>query len=605
MAASLRPQEQEQSAEEKFDFFQQYFAMPEEARRKLVHDYKQKFKAFNNEIIVESAARILQSIGLSGEDFVSLQVGPLHPKDRWNLNDQLKAKLRPEDYQKKYIFFSIPTNNGEHSIATVIHANGSASIVDSLNNLIYIEEASNQLSRINIFSPRPWVGNGVNPANRSWGPDDIQQTDNWSCGVHSALNIIGIILNEELKNEKSSIAKLSHNNSKNPAVQALFNTRIFFGKRLPKRTPQELDDYLGILCLAYDQYSLEKEGKLNDPRLAVRKYKCLHLLVRGLTTDTLPQTISKQELITFQKAVADARAAADQAKEIVDSGGQASVKPIKIFIEEFLSRNPKSPFRSFLTDEKFFTSLPQALDNAEYNAAENRIRELFERTILMTSAVAEKKEGHDASLDLPREQNSPAALPGDLQSAKPKPTNTSFTPVSEESTPLLRPKTASELLNELDAALSGLHGDDIYTSGMSVYVEGNNEFKELMKDAEKNLIKLESLRISLQYAINVVNDRLNPQHIIDLKLNAEKYAIGSPNLGKKYVGALLALVGVVMLCLSVAGIPFSGGSSAAGIGIGGGLLAAGGAGLFYNGTQRKLAKKLSNLAETARIAALK
>lgn len=138
----------------------------------------------------------------------------------------------------------------------------------------------------------------------------------------------------------------------------------------------------------------------------------------------------------------------------------------------------------------------------------------------------------------------------------------------------------------------------LHDAGTIVLNEGLKELREL-NELQKNKAKLASFIKSLKLAIDVIKNPLNTDKVKALQDNATNEAIGKSSCGKKFIGALLFLVGTAIIGLSLAGIPYSGGSSLTMMNISASLLTAGGAILFYHGTKRKLAKALSNLSEAA------
>jgi len=161
-------------------------------------------------------------------------------------------------------------------------------------------------------------------------------------------------------------------------------------------------------------------------------------------------------------------------------------------------------------------------------------------------------------------------------------------------------------LNALNEAIDKEFNDvgmsaALYNAGKNVVKECRAELDELIKNPEKDTKKNTALMMSLGLAINVIRTPLDSNYISDLEkyANRSKDVSGKPSLGKKLIGALIALAGVAIIGLALAGIPFTGGASLIGMYVGGSLLAAGGAGLFAHGTQRKVAKSLDNLAYEA------
>ena len=107
------------------------------------------------------------------------------------------------------------------------------------------------------------------------------------------------------------------------------------------------------------------------------------------------------------------------------------------------------------------------------------------------------------------------------------------------------------------------------------------------------------LRKSFKLAEAVLLDPQNQAAIQALKDHASEEAIGKSSTWEKFFGALTLLAGACIIALSVAGIPFTGGASATGMYLGGSLLCAGGAALFYHGREKYLASALVDLAEAA------
>ena len=97
------------------------------------------------------------------------------------------------------------------------------------------------------------------------------------------------------------------------------------------------------------------------------------------------------------------------------------------------------------------------------------------------------------------------------------------------------------------------------------------------------------------------NTQPNPNYLTAIRLlkeNAEQNALGKPHYWKRWMGALTFLVGVIIMGLSIGGIPFTGGASLIGCYVAGGLLSVGGAACFYYHRQKSLSKQATNLAKT-------
>jgi len=126
--------------------------------------------------------------------------------------------------------------------------------------------------------------------------------------------------------------------------------------------------------------------------------------------------------------------------------------------------------------------------------------------------------------------------------------------------------------------------------------------KNVLKHAEKNSSSEDTPReaagwqLSVELAINVIENPEDDFAIRFLKLDARHHAPGCASGWKQFYGAMALLAGVAMLGLGIAGIPFTGGGSLAGQMVAGTLLAAGGAALFFQGRQKTLSKAVQTLA---------
>lgn len=154
---------------------------------------------------------------------------------------------------------------------------------------------------------------------------------------------------------------------------------------------------------------------------------------------------------------------------------------------------------------------------------------------------------------------------------------------------------AHDLLSKIYAKRNDYNvSDPMYGACINVY----DTAKELLLDL-KNPKDIASLNKSLTLAYNVLCEPKNIDRVLALKANANNNALGKPSIWKKFLGALSILVGVALCGVGIANTLETGGLSLASLPLGGSLISAGGAALFYSGRQKSLAKRLDDLAEAS------
>lgn len=148
------------------------------------------------------------------------------------------------------------------------------------------------------------------------------------------------------------------------------------------------------------------------------------------------------------------------------------------------------------------------------------------------------------------------------------------------------------MLESLEDAVTLHHSfSPLHRAGEKIIYEARTLMMKLNTEADKQeLVRL------LHFATVVLRNPLDEHSVKALQLNAATSELGKPVLWKKFFGTLKVLAGVALLALGVAGMPLIAGVGVAGMYVGGSLLAAGGAALFYSGTQGRLSKSLSQLA---------
>ncbi|KTD46272.1 hypothetical protein [Legionella quateirensis] len=289
----------------------------------VISNYEQKFRDFDNDIIINSALEVLHANGRTNVN--AIQVGPDRAGEDFDLFAQLIGKI-PED--KRYTIFSLPTWQGRHSVAVVIDTqNSECHVIDSLNR-VYPEAIGQIQTAIEIGILEGY--SIVRPSSSV-----TQQSDTWSCGIHSAANIVGIITGDiDLKTNKG----------------------------ISPRSDADVRNLLGIFSKAYAEISVQREHNLNDPRLNARHKKALRSALEAIDSSNFGpkvqsdiQTLIEAVLIDLPKGVTD-----DQLMQ---------QRPFTVFLTEFSERNPGNALVPVLNSADFASYLPASLQgNYEDNA---------------------------------------------------------------------------------------------------------------------------------------------------------------------------------------------------------------------------------------------
>jgi hypothetical protein len=154
------------------------------------------------------------------------------------------------------------------------------------------------------------------------------------------------------------------------------------------------------------------------------------------------------------------------------------------------------------------------------------------------------------------------------------------------------------LLTMLEQAISKHDTSSrIYQAALLVKDEGKKLSKEMSED------DIKKWKMSVVLAINLLEAlKENPENAKEatylLEANANDRAIGKSDGWKQFKGALLVLVGIVLVVLGYVGIPLTNGASL-GLTLPGGSLVVCGETLFYRNMQKPFAEGLSTLAKEA------
>lgn len=197
-------------------------------------------KGLNQNVFMDGAVAFLRECPFQSKlTFYQFFVGPDTDKGRWNLAEVLREHFKEKECRHaRYMFFSIPTNNRRHSVAVLI---------DLKNRVVYgvDSQPSDDTDAVRVK-----LQNAVKEVTELNGftleilPTHIkQQKDNEYCGLYTALNIIGLILN--IENVKMNF----------PVGQTnLFVPLKKNGEGLVTRTKEQIHLLLGVIQMANDKY---------------------------------------------------------------------------------------------------------------------------------------------------------------------------------------------------------------------------------------------------------------------------------------------------------------------------------------------------------------
>lgn len=302
-----------------------YTSLSEAEKLKITARYQHNFLDFDNDIIIHSAAEVLYENDF--HDFHLVQVGPDKKDETFCLGYQLVEKI---SFEKRYTFFALPTTGGRHSVGVVIDTyNKECHVIDSLNR--DYEEAIVQLENAIDLGVLAYYAliRPIEPI--------VQQTDTINCGVHTAANIVGIILGD--------IDIRTH-------------------KGIQQRNEAEVTDLLGIFCKAYEQAYVKRAAKLHEPLLDIRG-----VVVIRCALNELKKTIIDNEVlgdITILEEAIDSNypriAGADDTLH--------NQLPLMVFITHFCEKNPANVLVRHLECDEFFKLLPTRMEDdvASYEA---------------------------------------------------------------------------------------------------------------------------------------------------------------------------------------------------------------------------------------------
>jgi hypothetical protein len=226
---------------------------------------------------------------------------------------------------KRFTIFSLPTFGGRHSVAVVIDTeNHECHVIDSLNQ--HYPEAQRQINSA--------ISLGTLPGYKMIRPSSpvVQQSDGWSCGIHSAANMVGIINGDiDLKN----------------------NTGI------SPRNTNEVNELLGIFSKAYADISVKRANELENPRLNARQKKTLRFALEAIDATGLDDKI-KSDIDVLISALREELPPGISDEELLRQ------RSFTAFLTEFGAKKPNNMLVPLLNTADFAQTLPATMqDNLE------------------------------------------------------------------------------------------------------------------------------------------------------------------------------------------------------------------------------------------------
>lgn len=321
--------------------YKPFSSLNDDEKKATANNYSQKFRDFDNDIIVNSALKVLHDNGIT--DVSAIQVGPERAGDAFDLDIQLINKVSDDN---RFTIFSLPTFGGRHSVGVVIDTeNRECQVIDSLNQ--FYPEAVDQvqgaidagvLDGYKVITPSSYV---------------VQQKDTWSCGVHTSANMVGIITGD-------------------------INLKTNAG--ISQRSADEVTNLLGIFSKAYADISIERASELNNPRLNARQKKVVRFALDAIDASSYAGTVNSDI-----KALISALR--EELPPGIDDAELLKQRPFTEFLNEFSEKNPGNTIVPLLSAADFAQNLPATMeDNIE---EKELIVQQYITTLLKTPPVLE------------------------------------------------------------------------------------------------------------------------------------------------------------------------------------------------------------------------
>ncbi|WP_058521249.1 hypothetical protein [Legionella tucsonensis] len=280
--------------------------------------YRKNQIDFDNSSIVNSASRVLNSQGYT--NFISIMVGQDRVGEHFNLANQLEEK--GIDFSKadpRYVFFSLPTKLGEHSVAVVIdREKKKVHIMDSLGEN-YVE-AKKQISQC--------IEEGILHGYKITCGSGVQQRDEISCGVHSSANIVEVIT-ESIQPED--------------------------GHKLPERSEEEVIRLTGLLSTANDDEAADRQKHEKESAIAYRQKNIL------------------KSILLKQKPTADLNVLLRELNKEIPPDSEFTQRSLYDFLDDFKKNFPNNKLNAEFKKPKFINLINK------YPPLDGRLQDLLER----------------------------------------------------------------------------------------------------------------------------------------------------------------------------------------------------------------------------------
>ncbi|HHT0592161.1 TPA: hypothetical protein ACTXXA_001832 [Legionella anisa] len=273
---------------------------------------------FDNSSIVNSASRVLKNQGYT--NFISIMVGPDRVGRHFNLAHQLEEK--GIDFSKtvpRYVFFSLPTKLGEHSVAVVIdREKKKVHIMDSLGE--DYEEAKKQISQC--------IEEGILHGYKITCGSGVQQRDKISCGIHSSANIIEVIT-ESIQPED--------------------------GHKLPERSEEEVIRLTGLLSAANDDEAANRQKHDKESATAFRQKNIL------------------KSVLSKQPPTPDLKVFLRELNKEIPPDSEFTQRPLFDFLIDFKKNFPNNKLNAEFKKQGFIDLIEK------YPPLDGRLQDLLER----------------------------------------------------------------------------------------------------------------------------------------------------------------------------------------------------------------------------------
>lgn len=282
--------------------------------------YRKNLIDFDNSSIVNSASRVLNHLNI--HNFIAIMVGPDRVGRNFSLANQLEEKNI--DFYKtepRYVFFSLPTKLGEHSVAVVIDKKQKkVHIMDSLGE--DYTEATKQISQC--------IEQGILGDYEITCASGIQQKDKISCGVHSSANIIEVISGDIVPSE---------------------------GYKLPERSEEEVIRLTGLLSTANDDEAADQQKNNKESVIAYR------------------QKTSLKAVISKLKQTKDVREFLNALNKEIPPESEFEQRPLHDFLKDFEHKFPHNALNAAFKKPQFINLIKK------YPPLDGRLGDLLEQGI--------------------------------------------------------------------------------------------------------------------------------------------------------------------------------------------------------------------------------